>query len=416
MLFRMKALQIRVDQTAHACLVLLFFIFPISLALTNVLMLLTLLLWLMGLCLGSMRERLVWIWRNPITLPALSLAVMITLAATWSPAEGRETARFFQKYLKFLLLPVFVGLLAPPHIRRRCWQAFTLAMMLALLTTWLSIWFDPPWSRTANQGFGQNHTVLKDHISQGIMMSLLTCLAVFWAIRATTLRVRVLWALVAGISAYSILFLSSGRTGYLALLMSLLVFGLVAFGVGWKSVLGILALAALVLAGVIATSTQLQQRALQGWKEAQDRSIDNVTSVGARVAIGVFVLDKVSDHPVLGSGTAAYPVLAREHFTDPQWCSVVCPHPHNQFAFFLFEQGLIGLLLFLWLLFTVVRHAIHRPPPHRALILAFVAILVTSNMTHSSFWLSTESHFFVLMTALLMASAHQRRDGTLKKT
>jgi hypothetical protein len=41
-------------------------------------------------------------------------------------------------------------------------------------------------------------------------------------------------------------------------------------------------------------------------------------------------------------------------------------------------------------------------------MLAFVSIMLTSNMTHSSLWLSTESHFFILMTALLMASAGRR--------
>ena len=38
-------------------------------------------------------------------------------------------------------------------------------------------------------------------------------------------------------------------------------------------------------------------------------------------------------------------------------------------------------------------------------MLSFVAVMLVSNMTHSSFWLSTESHFFILFTALLMASA-----------
>jgi O-antigen ligase len=38
-------------------------------------------------------------------------------------------------------------------------------------------------------------------------------------------------------------------------------------------------------------------------------------------------------------------------------------------------------------------------------MLGFVTIMVVSNMTHSSFWLSTESHYFVIMTALMMASA-----------
>ena len=44
-------------------------------------------------------------------------------------------------------------------------------------------------------------------------------------------------------------------------------------------------------------------------------------------------------------------------------------------------------------------------------MLAFVAIMFTSNMTHSSLWLSTESQFFILMTALLMASSCRGRHA-----
>ncbi|MFN3494180.1 MAG: hypothetical protein ACK40L_06710, partial [Hydrogenophaga sp.] len=55
-----------------------------------------------------------------------------------------------------------------------------------------------------------------------------------------------------------------------------------------------------------------------------------------------------------------------------------------------------------------------QPMVHRALMLAFVAVMLVSNMTHSSFWLSTESHFFILFVALLMASAGGERGSRLR--
>jgi O-antigen ligase len=108
---------------------------------------------------------------------------------------------------------------------------------------------------------------------------------------------------------------------------------------------------------------------------------------------------------VFGEGTASYPVLAQSYFKDPEFCSVVCPHPHNQFLLFYFELGLAGLALMFWFMLSIVRQAFEHRATHRALMLAFVVIMVISNMTHSSLWLSTESHFFIMVTALLMASA-----------
>ena len=100
--------------------------------------------------------------------------------------------------------------------------------------------------------------------------------------------------------------------------------------------------------------------------------------------------------------------MSRSRIASWAFCDAICPHPHNQFILFYFEQGLPGFVLILWFMGTIVRQGLRYRSTHRALMLAFVSIMLTSNMTHSSLWLSTESHFFILMTALLMASAGRR--------
>lgn len=395
-----------IQQGAKASLVLVFFAFPMSVALANVGLLLTLMFWLLGLVWGTSLRDTRQALANPVTLPALALFAWIAVAALWSPAEGGQIAGALQKYSKFLMLPLFIGLLQDPATRRRCWQAFALAMLFTLAVTWLNIWFDFAWTRTHNQGFGQDHTVFKDRIAQGILMSFFTLMAMHHAVQAPTRARTILAGGMVSLAAFSVLFLSEGRTGYLALLLSLAVFSV--FAAGLKPRKLTIAVAAIVAVLVLAftTSTQLQTRLALAWEEAGHSDLSTeVTSVGARVEMARFSLGTALDTPVFGHGTAAYPVLAKAHFTDPAWCSVVCVHPHNQFVFFLFEQGLVGLALFLWLVFSIARQGWREDTPHRALMLAFLAILVISNMTHSSFWLSTENHFFILMTALLMAAA-----------
>lgn len=398
-----------IQQCAKASLVLVFFAFPMSVALANVGLLLTLVFWLLGLVWGTSVRDTRQALLNPVTLPALALFAWIAVAALWSPAEGGQIAGALQKYSKFLMLPVFIGLLQDTATRRRCWQAFALAMLITLVVTWLNIWLDFAWTRTHNQGFGQDHTVFKDRIAQGILMSFFTVMAMHQTLQAPS-RARALVAgCAAGLAAFSVLFLSDGRTGYLALLLSMAVFSV--FAVGMKPRRLIIAVAAIAAVLVLAftTSTQLQTRLSQAWEESRHSGPStSVTSVGARVEMARFSLDTALDTPLFGHGTAAYPVRAKAHFTDPAWCSVVCVHPHNQFVFFLFEQGLVGLALFLWFVFAIARQAWRENKPHnRALMLAFLAIVVVSNMTHSSFWLSTENHFFILMTALLMAAARR---------
>jgi O-antigen ligase len=388
------------------CLVLVYFAFPVSVALANTALALTLLLAIVRLAMDPQARRdFLHAMGNPVVWPAMALVGLMALATLWSPAGWVEVGNYFRKYFKLVLLPVFLFLLMDPVMRRHCWQAFAAAMLFTLASTWLNVWFVLPWSSTQNQGFGVDHTVFKDHISQGIMMAFFTCAALFWAMHARSTRGRALWGGVAVLAAASILFLSVGRTGYLSLVLSVTVFAVIALMCRPRLLLGVIGAGVLALVVVFAVSSQFQQRTLQAWEEARSSNPANVTSVGARVQVWRFAVEQIQERPWIGAGTGSYPVLAAEHFDSPEMCATICPHPHNQFIFFLFELGVVGLLVFAWFLLAIVWQSFRHPPVHRALMLSFVAVMVVSNMTHSSFWLSTESHFFILFTALLMASS-----------
>lgn len=398
----------RLHQGAQATLVLAFFAFPVSVALANVALLLTLLLWLPSLAGTPARAALGQAMRNPLVAPALALFVWIVIALLWSPAEHAAMASFVQKYLKLAMVPAFIALLQDAAVRRRCWHAFALALLFTLAVTWLNVWFDFPFTRTHNQGFGVDHTVFKDYISQGLMMSFFAMLCAFAAFGDARLRwaYGLLWALASA----SVLLLSEGRTGYLAWAASTAVFAiaLAAARSGRRLLLALVALLVL-FASAVGLSPVLQERGEQALAEASHAGSGPVTSIGARVEMAELVLSRAADAPLLGHGTAAYPVLARAHFTAPGYCEVVCPHPHNQFLFFLVEQGAVGLLLFLWLIAAIARAAWREEPRRRALGLAWVAVVCAACVSHSSLWLSTESHYLVLMSALIMAGLQARR-------
>ncbi|MBL0917528.1 MAG: O-antigen ligase family protein [Hydrogenophaga sp.] len=404
-----SALPRRAQQGAQACLVLAFFAFPVSVALANVALLLTLLLWAISLSGAEARSTLRQAMHNPLAIAALALFAWIVIATAWSPAEREGVLGFLQKYLKFALVPMFIALLQDATVRRRSWQAFALAMLFTLAVTWLNVWFDFSWTRTHNQGFGVDHTVFKDYISQGLMMSLFALMCAFLATDTHSQRVRWLVVGLWMLASISMLVLSLGRTGYLAWAVSTAVFALaMAFGCSRRAAIGTLLGLGLVFAAA-SMSPVLQERGELAWAEAASARTGPVTSIGARMAMAEFVLDEVPNAPLLGHGTATYPVLARQHFTAPGYCEVVCPHPHNQFLFFQFEQGAVGLLLFLGFIGVMVREALHHGTQRRAFALAFVAVLCTASASHSAFWLSTESHCLILLSALLMAGLRGRR-------
>ena len=398
-------------QAAMGSLVLMYLGFPMSLAVANVTMALTVLFWLLSMKKAAWVPFLADAWRNPVVKPAVLLAILVVLATAWSPATGHEIVGYFKKYSKFLLLPVFISLLGDPGVRRRCWQGFGLAMLITLASTWANVWFVVPWSQTNNQGFGVDHTVFKDHIAQGIMMSLFVCLSAMWAIKAPGRWRAAGWWAVCLLSAVSILVLSQGRTGYIGVFFATTLFALSALGGRVKAVLGTVTAMAMLVIVVYAVSPQFQERTDLAFKETHNSSVSVVTSIGARIETWRFMTSGSSKMTVFGAGTGAYPVFARQYFKDPAFCATVCPHPHNQFLLFYFELGLLGLALFFWYIAAIVRRAFEVHAVHRGLLLGFTAVLVVSNMTHSSMWLSTESHYFIMMTALLMASAGRPKLG-----
>jgi O-antigen ligase len=405
---------------ARATLVLCFLAFPMSVALANVALLLTLLLWLLSLIGAPARAELMQALRNPLAAPALALFAWVVIAVAWSPADAKGALGFLQKYLKFLLVPMFIALLQDARTRRRCWHAFVLALLFTLAVTWLSVWVDIPWTKASRLQQETDHTVFKDHISQGLLMTVFAIITALVGFTTRRSRLRwtcaVLWLLATG----AILALSQGRTGYLTWVASSTVFALtLAVAHSRRAVLGALAGLGATLALAFALSPVLQARVTAAWDEARAAQLDTtpgatVTSAGARVEMARFALDASSEAPLLGHGTASYPVLAKQHFTTGKWCSVVCPHPHNQFLFFLVEQGAVGLLLFLWFIAAIAREGWRHDPPRRAFALAFVATLCAASLTHSAFWLSTESHCLILMSALTMASLRARRARALE--
>lgn len=400
---------------ARATLVLSFLAFPMSVALANVALLLTLLLWLLSLTGAPARAELLEALRNPLAAPALALFAWVVIAVAWSPADAKGALGFLQKYLKFLLVPMFIALLQHAPTRRRCWHAFMIALLFTLAITWVSVWVDVPWTRASRFGRVDDHTVFKDHISQGLMMSVFATIAAWIVVTSRNATWRGLAAAAWALAAGSILFLSEGRTGYLAWVASSGTFALtLAVAHSRRAVLGAVIALGAVVALAFAVSPVLQERVANAWHDARASRLDTsagavVTSAGARVEMARFALDASLDAPVFGHGTASYPVLAKQHFTTTEWCSVVCPHPHNQFLFFLVEQGAIGLLLFLWFIAAIVREGWRHDAPRRAFALAFVATLCAASLTHSAFWLSTESHCLILMSALTMASLRARR-------
>ena len=400
-------IQQRADLVAKLACVAIYFLFPISVAGANVSMLVVL---IAGLLAGQYRQRWAALQGNPIVWASLGLYAWMLIGIAYSPAPWSDVAQHLGKYFKLVFLVLVMSLLTDATWRRRCWGAFTAAMLFTLVSTYANIWIDLPWSRTHNQGWGVDHTVFKDYISQGIMMSMLVLIALSQNLNSKLTRQRRLaWGGVALLAVLSITHLSYGRTGYVALAAALSAFAL--FAMKGRSRWLVLAGVGLAAVVVVYSSEGLRGRVAQTVQEARNSNQEDMSSIGQRLYFAEKTWSLIQEKPVLGWGTGAYHEQFCRVATTPAWCEAGKFHPHNQLLFIWVENGLLGLGLLLLLIFLPVFSV--RDAAGRCAVLAagFSGVFLVDSVTHASLWLSTESHFYTLMLALvgLMAYAPSRR-------
>jgi O-antigen ligase len=386
--------------------VFIFFAFPIMTSLANVAMLALLLLWL---ATGTWEAKRTLVQNNPGLWFALGLYAWMFVGITYTDASGAEIGEHLRKYVKLLLMAAVVFALSDGLWRRRAWWAYGAAMAFALISTYLNIWIDLPWSVSQDQGWGVDHTVLKDYISQGILMSMFVAMGLANLIRPQTcMRQKWAWAAVVVLEVLSITHLSSGRSAYLALAAALV--GFVFWSVeGWKRWVGMLVLA-IGFSGAYISSPVMQQRIDLAVTEAKNHNLNDFSSIGQRMYFAQKSLQMIQEKPVLGWGTGAYHQEFCRRADSAEWCRVGHVHPHNQLLFIGVEHGLIGLALLLGLIFTPLWMTRHAPAHIRGLAAAYTGIFVVISMTHGSLWLSTESHFHTLMGALIFAGYKPSRS------
>lgn len=392
----------RWDVALSAIVVALYASFPISLALTSVLMVLLIVVWLLG---GYWRDLPQVLTANPVAVAALALYGVILLGVAWTPAPWSDVSLHLSKYAKLPFAVLLMTFLVSPRVQKHALTAFAAAMAFILVSTWLNVWWDLPWSKTHNQGWGVTHHVVGDYITQNVMMSFFVLLALGRARSAAGWKPRLAWGVVALMAAVSITHMSDGRTGYVLLATVLVYFALTAFN--GRAALVALALGAVTLGLTLASSSLMQDRFRLAFEEARQMDTTTVTSIGMRLYMYQITPRLSVEKPVLGQGTGAYHKEICRMVDIPLGChEVLTWHPHNQFLFFAADHGALGLLLYLGLLAAMVWMARRSGDPETRLLLGgLVSLLVVDGMTNSPLWSARESHLFFLMMALLVSQA-----------
>jgi O-antigen ligase len=367
------------------------------------------------------------VWKNlrqlassPTSIAALVLLAALALSMTYTAASRDEALNFLLKYRKLIFLPVLFLVFYGSHGTR--WGKAAIWALFATLTLTMVLTYTNFFGLTAVGPLHGNDPVtrpwvFKDHISGGLMMAYLAFIATALAREAVNRKARGLLYLVALLALINVLFVLQGRTGQAIAIAYIVGFAVAQVAVykhptnrtRWLvaivSVVVFLGLAAHFLTSkhsrLAETSTEITQ--------FEEGNVN--TSSGVRLEFYSRSLELILHRPVAGYGVGSVRTeFERLVKNSDETSAPMASNPHNEFLLMGVQMGLIGVALFVWLLYAVYRDGRHLDRLERTAVYGYLFAFVLGSFANSLLLNFTEGSLFIFLTGILIAG-RVREDG-----
>lgn len=398
----------RFERTVQYCLLLALFAVPFATALMNLFAALALLGALAGLAASPPTRRALRL--TPSILALLLLAAFVAGAA-WTIAPQPDLVSALKKYAKLLILPVAVGLawrdrsLAGRAVR--WYAAGSLVLAAACYLVWFDLMPESDWWRVGDQA---DSFAFKNHITIGILLSFSATGSFLYASYAHTWRARLAWVAGGAFCTVPVIFLSQGRTGYLSLLLGLLVVFPLRVRLSARNVLAGLAAIALLFGAFYATSSNIQLRAGELVDEISNHKQHSPN--GLRASFMLTGIELFKAHPVAGNGTGSfaegYAPEARRVWGPGSHFGEARHQPHSEVMNVAVQLGLAGLALYIALLASLLRPALRLRTRQTDLLVLLWVIYTFCSIFNSLLWDPTEAFWFLILAGCLYGALAPR--------
>lgn len=396
----------RVARTgAGFCVIGIGFSLPISVALDNVFLGLAVLLWIAS---GPTRADISRLRDHPLVLAAIVLFALCVVGLFYGDGTAESGLMYLKKYLDLLLIPVFVLLFRDASSRRAGIRAFEVAMLLTLVASYLLAIGVLPWTKPFTANVISGATAFKLQIAHGTFMAFASYLFAERARTGTSSAARVLWGIACGLAAVNVLFMVSGRTGYLVLFALAMVFCWRMLGA--KGLIAAMGALVITIALAMSGSNSFSDRVRLAGSEARawEYGAGIGTSIGERLNFYTTTARIIREDPLFGVGLGGFPEAYRLQTEGTKIVPTL--NPHNQYLLFWAQLGLIGLAAFLLLLWSLWRYSrrLREGSFERAVAQGLLATAIIGSMVNSFLLDHTEGLFFAWMAGLACA---QLGDG-----
>lgn len=343
----------------------------------------------LAVLISLFRHRKFWaeaVARQPMVIMGLIFAGVIILGVFYGVGSGPEKLDALKSWRKLLLLPMAAVLLTEALWKQRLAWILIGAAGIGLLLSYAGF-----------IGLFGSAIVFHNHATQGIFFAAaaFAAAALLW-VPPQPLSKAMRLTLGAGVALLmvNIIFITPGRGGYLALLVLTVA---AAWGMfrGWRRLWLTLLLPLLIMA-LLAISPAANQRLTVAVNDMLEyRQAEQYSDMGIRMVMWGNTLQVIRERPLLGHGTGGLRTAYQRQVAGvPGWHGIVVDDPHNQFLKITAEHGLLGLLVFLGLLWACFRQ--EAPPVYRLLGLGILLAWCATSLFSGHFSSWSEGRFLMI--------------------
>ena len=379
----------RWDGFVSFLMVMTVFFIPISLSLKSIFVVISLIAILLT---SNQKQEFLFVLSQAWCKTALAFFFIVLIACSWSAADLHTCLKFIDKYSKLLFLPIFAIGFRHRNVRTMGIYAFLLAMLITCILSILKAIYDPGEYPLHDPG-----KVFHNHIITSYMMTFAAYLSGILTTRAKGYK-RILLALLTLLFSYQVLFINTGRAGYIVyfILMIMLLVQSLPLKHILAAVLGFCALFALFSyqSNVLSDGIHEVAQDLHSYQNGKKE-----TRVGYRLMFQQFAKELFLATPWKGQGTGGFSqAVLRDNFL-PERKDLM--DPHNQYWLVAAEFGLLGLSA-LFCFFASLLMAAFKLHEMKPIMLGLLVSFYIVNLSDSLLLYSAVGYFFILFGALCL--------------
>lgn len=295
---------------------------------------------------GWRRSKEWWVAEKSLLVPLTLFMLLPWMSLLWSIAPSPGLNPYLQRsHFWILALVTSTMVLTEAGLRRLAIALIAGVQINVLLFLFAELGLVIPYQRLY-------YFMVQGRITYSLLLALSIGLLSFWFSRTSVVRHRIILLIMIGLGTIA-LAMQTGRTGYLALTaMAPVIAGNL---VGWRRWRAMLIVTFIFLATLLLSPAVRERMALIGTESSMYRvEVEKAreTGVGARLALWEGGLRIFRKNPVLGVGIDGYPVAMKHLY--PGWNSTFA-NPHNYYLYLAASYGLVGVMLYGWLLVAMFR-------------------------------------------------------------